>query len=443
MSQPPEWSAPDASGEPRGAAAPAEGTGGPAPGNQGQGVPGGPAPGTGPGTAQGADPGAQPGGWATAAWGAQPGTHSWAPTWDRGAPQPGPQGAPGAQQGAAQQAAAQGPYGGAPPWGTPSWAPQPPRPGIIPLRPIALGEIYDGAFRAIRGNPRTMIGIAAIVMAITTLATTVPQAVALQNFGESELFDPSASQLTAADVAVEFSGLIVPTVVPILVQALAITVVSGMLIVAVSNAVLGRGTSPKQLWHRTRGRVPALIGLAVLLLVLTLTTVTLLITPGVVLVVADQVLLGVVLGGLGLVLGFVAFIALTYGFWSLAAPALLLENLSVLAAMRRSWQLVSRSFWRVVGIMFLTAILVGFVSTFIATPFSLASSLITLGQDEPYADLGLTLVQLLIGQVGSILSGAVLYPLTAAVTALLYIDLRMRQEGLDLELIRAAEVPGR
>jgi hypothetical protein len=280
-----------------------------------------------------------------------------------------------------------------------------------------------------------MIGIAAIVMAITTLATTVPQAVALQNFGESELFDPSASQLTAADVAVEFSGLIVPTVVPILVQALAITVVS--------NAVLGRGTSPKQLWHRTRGRVPALIGLAVLLLVLTLTTVTLLITPGVVLVVADQVLLGVVLGGLGLVLGFVAFIALTYGFWSLAAPALLLENLSVLAAMRRSWQLVSRSFWRVVGIMFLTAILVGFVSTFIATPFSLASSLITLGQDEPYADLGLTLVQLLIGQVGSILSGAVLYPLTAAVTALLYIDLRMRQEGLDLELIRAAEVPGR
>ena len=32
-----------------------------------------------------------------------------------------------------------------------------------------------------------------------------------------------------------------------------------------------------------------------------------------------------------------------------------------------------------------------------------------------------------------------LYPFTAAVTALLYIDLRMRREGLDVELIRASD----
>ena len=51
-------------------------------------------------------------------------------------------------------------------------------------------------------------------------------------------------------------------------------------------------------------------------------------------------------------------------------------------------------------------------------------------------------MQLLVSQIGSVLSGAILYPLTAAVTALLYIDLRMRTEGLDIELMRATGEAG-
>ena len=42
-----------------------------------------------------------------------------------------------------------------------SWRPQALQPGIIPLRPLGMGEIYDGAFRAVRANPRVMFGLAA------------------------------------------------------------------------------------------------------------------------------------------------------------------------------------------------------------------------------------------------------------------------------------------
>jgi hypothetical protein len=36
-----------------------------------------------------------------------------------------------------------------------------------------------------------------------------------------------------------------------------------------------------------------------------------------------------------------------------------------------------------------------------------------------------------------VLAGAVVFPFTAGVAALLYLDLRMRREGLDVDLMRS------
>jgi hypothetical protein len=47
-------------------------------------------------------------------------------------------------------------------------------------------------------------------------------------------------------------------------------------------------------------------------------------------------------------------------------------------------------------------------------------------------------VALVITNVGSVLASTVTAPFTAALTALLYIDLRIRREGLDVALARAA-----
>jgi hypothetical protein len=39
------------------------------------------------------------------------------------------------------------------------------KPGAIPLRPLGLGDLYDGAFKIIRYNPKATIGAAVLVAA--------------------------------------------------------------------------------------------------------------------------------------------------------------------------------------------------------------------------------------------------------------------------------------
>src|SRR5215213_10330011 len=56
-------------------------------------------------------------------------------------------------------------------WGQPQpyayagWTP-PAQPGVVPLRPLGLGELFDGAVRTMRQNPRVMFGMSAVVMAL-------------------------------------------------------------------------------------------------------------------------------------------------------------------------------------------------------------------------------------------------------------------------------------
>src|ERR1019366_9915900 len=40
------------------------------------------------------------------------------------------------------------------------------KPGIVPLRPLQLGDILDGAIKAIRFNPKSMVVLSAIVLAV-------------------------------------------------------------------------------------------------------------------------------------------------------------------------------------------------------------------------------------------------------------------------------------
>jgi hypothetical protein len=43
------------------------------------------------------------------------------------------------------------------------------KPGVIPLRPLGVGEILDGAVTTIRRNPGPMLGLSAIVAVLTQL----------------------------------------------------------------------------------------------------------------------------------------------------------------------------------------------------------------------------------------------------------------------------------
>lgn len=395
---------------------------------------------------------AQPWGAAPPPYGAPPPQYGPPPQYT---PQPGPpvQPGPAPQYGAQPQWGAAPQWGGAPqeqPWGAPGapgwggggpqmWLARP-KPGIVPLRPLSLGEILDGAFQAIRTNPRTMIGVSAIVVAVATLLTTLPSAALLTDLGGGSLFEPGAAP-TAEDFASLVLGTIRASLPGYVVLLVATAVLGALLTISVSNAVLGVRTGGAALWRRVRPRLGAVLGLSVLLTLLSLGVAGVLVGPGIAILRYGDPLTGALVLLAGAVPAVLVSLALTAKL-GLAAPSLLLEDRSPASAIARSWQLTRGSFWRVLGILLLASIIQGIGAAVVSAPFGLVAGLVTGAAGDPsnpYDSFWGNVVQLLISGLGQTIGSAVFYPFSAAVTTLLYLDVRMRREGLDVELVRHVE----
>ena len=343
--------------------------------------------------------------------------------------------APGLVHGSAPGSAPPSAWG--PPQGDNAWRP-PPKPGVVPLRPLGLGELLDGAVQTMRQNPRVMLGLSAAVMAVAAVLSTgfmiagLPRVLSALETPQEEI----GSEQIAGVIGGGVSGFLVPAVL----QGLAVVVLSGVLIVAVSEAVLGRRPTAGQVWARARSRVLALLGLSLLTAGLTLVGLALLLGPGLALLAVSGTAAAVALL-IGAPLA-VVLAALLYVRFAFAAPALLLEDLGIVAAMRRSWGLVRGSWWRVLGVLLVTTIIASVANGLLQTPFSILGAVVAAAAapDDPGAATGRALViTSVVGNVGTVIASTVSAPFSAAVTALLYIDLRIRREGLDVALARAAQ----
>ncbi len=275
-----------------------------------------------------------------------------------------------------------------------------------------------------------MIGTSAIVVAIGSILTLVPTATALLRVRDGVLSeDPLEQSGPAAETLVSLGAN--------LFQALWMIVLTGLLTVAVSDAVIGRRIRFPALWARSRPRLLPLIGLTLLQGLAMVGAVAVAIVPGVAMLVAGESGAGIA----GLVLGVPIAIVVSLFLatrWQLAPCALLLEGQRVTAAMRRSWQLTRGSAWRVFGIVLLTRMVVGIMSGVFMVFFSTVSVLVvTSAQDS--SDLWHVLAALAVQSIGTVIAGAILKPFDASVQVLLYVDLRIRREALDVELMRAAE----
>jgi hypothetical protein len=283
-----------------------------------------------------------------------------------------------------------------------------------------------------------MVGFSGIVIAILTLLATVPQAYALTALvNNSALFDADSSQnADVAEVLDAVGPLGVTVLVGVLQFVVATTIISALLIVAVDSAVRGQIQTPAQLWKRSRPRLLAVLGLALTVtLAFPLVILTAMVPGLLLLMVPSATVVAVILMFFGLLAGVLVAIALYAGFWAVAAPALLLENLGVFASLRRSYGLVRGNFWRVVGIGVLTAVIAYIIRQVFSIPFAVIGLGVT-SFNQNSQELSGLVTQVLIADIGTVLAGAVLFPFTAGVTALLYLDLRMRREGLDVDLMR-------
>jgi hypothetical protein len=268
-----------------------------------------------------------------------------------------------------------------------------------------------------------------------TALSIVPDALLLHGLRDNPALTGSASTSVDDQLAL-LGGLGESRVVSAVLTFVAVTMLNALLIVPVSEAVLGRRMDAGAMWRRARGRLLAALGLALLVGLVTTLAVVAALAPGAVALAAGSDAAGVTLLVAGVIAAIVAVFVI-YTRWSLAAPALVLENAPVTTAMRRSWRIVRGSTWRVFGILLLAGIIVAIGQAVITVPVGLLASLPAAGQPSPYASLSATFAQLLITGVGTIVAGAIFYPFSAAVSALLYIDLRMRREGLDVRLAQA------
>ena len=304
------------------------------------------------------------------------------------------------------------------------------QPGIIPLRPLTVGELFNGAFQAVRVNPQTMFGFAFAIMAVVGL---------VQAFFASS----SSSSLTRAlssgdtDDLVYSLGSSMGSFVTSGLTLLATAFLSGMLALTVWDAVLGRKSSPADAWHRFSPRfVPVLLAtllIGIIEFVAIVVVLLVFLIPFFLVVVNtasarsyDSASAGIG-GALSIIfLMIVALIAiacfLTVKF-AFTSSAVVLEGLGPVDAMKRSWSLSKGSFWRILGRIWL----IGIVTTLITSVLgAIVGAILGVGANAAES-LGLLVA---FSAFVSALLSAVVIPVQSSFYTLMYLDERMRKENL-------------
>lgn len=342
------------------------------------------------------------------------------------------------------------PYGGQPhgsPFGRPRYV-APPKPGIVPLRPLMFGEIMDGSFQTIRRNARAMLGAAVLAQALAAILAAVLTAASATSTG---FLDAWTGSITSAEATAFGVGFLAAVIVFVVLSMFISAVLQGAMVVPVARSVLNRPTGFRMMWALARPRAGALLRLAALLLAAVLFAILI---PAVLSVVVATTLEGP--GVLVLIPLFLAFIALYLWLYiklMVAPAAVVVEELGALAALRRSWSLTRGNWWRILGISLVVGILVGVISQVITIPISLLTTFLP-GIISPHGGSGeAAVVAIVVGVVTAVVTalvGALGYAFQTSVMALIYLDLRMRKDGLDISLLRLLEsgadpegIPGR
>jgi len=271
-----------------------------------------------------------------------------------------------------------------------------PRPGVVPLRPLGLSDVLDGALATVRRNPAATVVPAAAGAGVVSLVSLV---VALALRGPS-------TQVTTATAG------FLQTLVSGGLRATLTLLVTAPVAVVVGRAVLGERTSLAAAATAVRSRLGPLCVVVVLQLVVSI---------------AGLLTLGAVTVWLWVA-------------WGFAVPVAMLEpGARGRSSLARSRVLVRGRWWATFGVLGLALLITTVVGAVISVPVTLV---VSGGSALSGASVDTSSAALAVTALASTLILALTLPFTAAVTALLYVDRRMRVEGLDVALaLAAAEAP--
>lgn len=266
--------------------------------------------------------------------------------------------------------------------------PLPPPP--LPLRPMTIPDLLDGAFAIVKRRPRDVFILAvAFVVPVEVLS-----AILLRDVVGADLlggFDDSSAS-AASDSADPFGGL-GATMVTIGFGAVSLALIAGALAHMVTRWYEGEDVPAGALIVHTLRRSPALLVGVVLVHVLELVG-----------------LLGVLVG---------AYVVMV--FLQVVSPVIVAEGIGPFRALGRSMRLTSSRF----GASLAVPALVGLIGALVGFGFQLLPELATIFVPDDWVWL--------VRAAGQIFSQLVVVPFTAGVAVLYHLDLRIRSEGFDIE----------
>ncbi|MBA2609800.1 MAG: hypothetical protein H0U92_12720, partial [Actinobacteria bacterium] len=265
----------------------------------------------------------------------------------------------------------------------------------VALRPLRVGEILDVAIKLYRNNFGTLVRIVLFVTVPTQILVALLRASTPSDFeNTSTTFGSTTVDSTNVDggkLAAYAVGIALVSIIGLIMGEIA----SAGCFRAIGGAYLGEEQTWQGSLRYALKRLRSLLWLTIIKNFVIACGLILCVIPGIWL----------------------------YGAFAVTTPALMLEGVRGRKALRRSRDLVKGRWWPVAGVLLIGTLLTSIVGGAIG---ALASG-VFFANNDPAVDVARAF--------GSIIGSTLTTPVLAAIVTVLYIDLRVRKEGFDLELL--------
>ena len=292
------------------------------------------------------------------------------------------------------------------------------------LRPLGVGDIVDRVFNMYRQRPVLFMALSAVpylalFLVIGGIALSLGTSLAPLGPFVTQISTPGGAQNVTftPEVASALAALVVIGVVAGLVSILFLSVQIGSLVDAAAARYLGREATVGSSF-RAGLRVAPKIILAGMLLFFGLVAGWLLLF--LVVALANNALVAT----LGILGGLIATV-FVFASWLVTPVVATLEPVGPLHAVRRSWWLSTGHRWRILGLQILLAVLQAVLSTLIS--FIFVAAFIS---DD--------VVRLVLQNIVNVVATVLWAPVEWGTFTILYFDLRVRKEALDLQIAAEA-----
>lgn len=327
------------------------------------------------------------------------------------------------------------------------WTPAP-KPGLIPLHPLTFGALIGKPFAALRHNPKVLFGFAIVVqLVVAVIAAVIMGFVVFATFTRMESISPGSPDYYP--VLWGSIGITMVTALAVGLVSIAFTaIMQGVVAADIGYAALGEKPTLGRLWTLMRPAFWRLVGWSVLQMVAGLL---------VIVVVGGIIAIGVASGvggsfevvGIAVILGILVVLALIpLSVWLstklvLVPSVLVLEHATLRTGIVRSWRLTRGRFWNTFGVILLVSLIMNTAVAVVSMPLSLIASLFgsVIAPTGPNDASGVAvyLLTAIAPQLLVYVLQAVAVVVQCAAGVFIYLDSRMRYEGLDHDLIRHLE----